>query len=197
MTNSLRQPLINQLIPVRRGALRVGLQLALGICFLALLAQFDIRIGPVPITGQTLGVLLLGAAYGMTLGAFTMGGYLLLGGLGLGVFTGGASGWAYFSGPTAGYLLGFVLAAAVVGYLAQRGWDRKASSTMLAMLLGQALIYLCGLLWLSHFAPAGRSAWGWTLAVGLAPFLLGDAVKLLLAAGLLPAAWAFLGKARG
>lgn len=197
MTSSLRQPLINRLIPVRHDVLRVSLQLATGICFLALLAQFEVNIGPVPITGQTLGVLLIGAAYGMTLSAFTMGGYLLIGGLGLGVFTGGNSGWAYFGGTTAGYLLGFVLAAAVVGYLAQRGWDRRASSTLLAMLIGQALIYLCGLAWLSHFAPAGQSALGWTLAVGLVPFLLGDAVKLLLAAGLLPAAWKLLGRARG
>ncbi len=180
MTRSLSRPLIDVLVPMRSQLLCVLLQVLAGVIFLALLAQFQVSIGPVPITGQTLGVLLLGAAYGVGLGTLTLIAYLITGGLGLGVFAGG----------TAGYLGGFVLAAAVVGYLAQCGWDRKFTTTALAMLVGNALIYLPGLLWLSRFAPD----WTTTLQWGLVPFIPGDLVKLLLATGLLPIAWALLGR---
>ncbi|ADI15663.1 BioY protein [Truepera radiovictrix DSM 17093] len=200
MTQTLTPPLIDALVPVRRAALRVPLQLALGVLLMALLAQVRLEIGPVPITGQTLGVLLLGAAYGLRLGALTMLLYLLAGGFGVGVFAGGGSGWSHFSGTTAGYLLAFPVAAAVVGYLAQRGLDRRVSSAALAMALGNLLIYLPGLWWLSTFAeryaPAGTSALAWTLSVGLYPFIAGDLIKLALAAALLPLAWRLLGYRR-
>jgi biotin transport system substrate-specific component len=200
MTSTLAKPLIDTLVPVRRAALRVPLQLALGVLLMALLAQLRIEIGPVPITGQTLGVLLLGAAYGMRLGALTMLLYLLTGGLGVGVFAGGGAGWSYFGGTTAGYLLSYPFAAALVGYLAQRGWDRRLTTAACAMLLGNLLIYLPGLLWLSTFAdryaPAGTSALAWTLSAGLYPFIPGDLVKLALAAALLPLAWRLLGHRR-
>jgi biotin transport system substrate-specific component len=193
MTNSvLTPPLIDRLIPVSSALVRVPLQLALGVAFVALLAQLRIDVGPVPITGQTLGVLLIAAAYGFGLGTLTMVSYLIVGGLGLGVFTGGASGWAYLAGTTGGYLVGFVLAAALVGYLAQRGWDRRPASAALAMLFGNLVIYACGLAWLAQYAPDFAT----TLAWGLIPFIPGDLVKLALAAALLPTAWRLLGQRR-
>ena len=97
MTSTLARPLIDTLVPVRSAALRVPLQIALGVVVMALLTRLEFTIGPVPITGQTLGVLLLGAAYGGSLGGLTLLAYLLVGGFGLSVFSGGA-GWAQFSG---------------------------------------------------------------------------------------------------
>lgn len=197
-SRALQTPLIDRLMPIRADVLRVPLQLALGVVLMALLAQVRIEIGAVPITGQTLGVLLIGAAYGMRLGGLTLLAYLLVGGLGFSVFTNAGAGWSYFSGTTAGFLLSFPVAAAFVGYLAQRGWDRKFVTTALAMLLGSLLIYMPGLLWLSsfadQFAPAGVSTLSWTLSAGLLPFIMGDTIKLLLAAGLLPTVWKLLGR---
>ncbi len=189
---SLKYPLIDRVIPFRSAALRIPLQLALGVVLLALLAQVEITIGQVPLTGQTLGVLLLGAAYGWSLGGLTLLTYLLAGGLGLGVFAGGGAGWAHFTGTTAGYLVGFLVAAGVVGYLAQRGLTRTFRGTASVMLLGNVIIYVFGLAWLSTFAalyaPAGTSPLAWTLGAGLLPFIPGDIVKLLVAATLLPLA---------
>ncbi len=192
MTQTLSQPLINRLVPVRNDALRAFLQITLGVLVMALLSQVRLELGPVPLTGQTLGVLLIGAAYGFSLGGVTMLAYLLVGGLGLGVFSGGAAGWAVFTGATAGYLLGFPVAAAVVGFLAQRGFDRRVSTTALAMFVGNLIIYIPGLLWLKQLAPD----WPTTLQWGLVPFVPGDLLKLLVAALLLPAAWKLLGKKR-
>ena len=192
MTPTLSQPLINRLVPVRNNALRVTVQVTVGVLLMALLSQVRLELGPVPLTGQTLGVLLIGAAYGFSLGGLTMLAYLVVGGLGLGVFSGGAAGWAVFTGATAGYLLGFPVAAAVVGFLAQRGFDRRVSTTALAMFIGNLIIYVPGLLWLKQLAPD----WPTTLQWGLVPFIPGDLLKLLVAALLLPAAWKLLGKRR-
>ncbi|MDZ7704495.1 MAG: biotin transporter BioY [Trueperaceae bacterium] len=191
---TLSAPLIRHLVPVRSAVLRIPLQITLGVVAMALLAQVRIEIGPVPITGQTLGVLLIGAAYGAGLGSLTLLAYLIVGGLGLGVFTGAGAGWSYFSGATAGYLLSYPLVAGVVGYLAQRGWDRRFSTTALAMLVGSVLIYLPGVLWLSTFAPADTAALRWALGAGLVPFIVGDTVKLLIAAALLPSVWGLFGR---
>jgi biotin transport system substrate-specific component len=182
-------PLASRAIPIRRTWLRVAVQAILGVAFLAALAQVRAQIGPVPITGQTLGVLLIGAGYGATMGLATVALYLLTGGLGLAVFSGGEAGWAALAGPTGGYLLGFPLAAALVGWLAQRGWDRRPGSTAAAMALGNVAIYALGLAWLARFAPDLPTTLSW----GLWPFLPGDAIKIALAAGLLPAAWRLLG----
>lgn len=179
-------------VPIRSTWLRVAVQLVVGVAFLAALAQVRVQVGPVPITGQTLGVLLIGAGYGATLGLATVLAYLAAGGLGLAVFTGGGAGLAVLAGPTGGYLLGFPLAALLVGALAARGWDRRPLSTAAAMVLGNLVIYAVGLAWLSRFAPDAST----TLAWGLWPFLPGDLVKIVLAAGLLPAAWALLGRRR-
>lgn len=195
---TLSRPLIDALVPVRAAALRVPLQLTLGVLLMALLAQLEITIGPVPITGQTLGALLIGAAYGGSLGGVTLLAYLIIGGFGLGVFAGGGAGWSHFSGASAGYLVGFPFVAALVGYLSQRGLTRTFTGTALVMVLGNVLDYLFGLAWLytfaDQFAPVGVSSLSWTLQAGLLPFIPGDVIKLLIAAALLPLAWRMLGK---
>lgn len=178
------------LVPVRSPIVRSVLPAVVGVAFLALLAQVRFQVGPVPITGQTLGVLLLGAAYGSSLGLATVGSYLLMGGLGLAVFSGGGAGWSFLAGPTGGYLLGFPVAAFLVGSLAERGWDRRPARAALAMVAGNVVIYAFGLAWLSRFAPDLPT----TLAWGLWPFLAGDAVKVALAAALLPLAWRLAGR---
>lgn len=185
-TAARRGTLIDRLVPGRASALRPLLMIAAGVAFLALLAQVRVQIGPVPFTGQTLGVLLLGAAYGARLGALTTVGYALLGVVGLPLFAGGASGFAYLMGPTGGYLIGFVLAATLLGALAERGWDRSYGLTALAMLAASAVVYLAGLTWLT--AALGGDL-GAAVSAGLLPFLVGDAVKLGLAVVLLPTVW--------
>jgi len=167
---------------VRRATLLVG-----GVVFLALLAQVRIPLGPVPVTGQTFGVLLIGMAYGARGGALTTLAYVLLGAAGAPIFTAFSAGLA---GVTAGYLLAFPAAAYLVGRLAERGYDRTAWSTALAMLLGTAVIYVGGLAWLRTLAPD----WGTTVAWGLTPFLLGDALKVALAAWALPSLTSRLGR---
>ena len=165
-------------------------KVVIGVALLTLLAQVRVLIGPVPITGQTLGVLLLGAAYGLPLGLISVGAYLALGAAGVPVFAGSASGLAYLAGPTGGYLLGFVLAAAVLGFLSRRGWDKGVLSCCLMMLLASAVIYVPGVAWLKQ---ALGLTWSAAVAAGLTPFLFGDAVKLALATAALPGAWRLLG----
>ena len=160
-----------------------------GTALLAASARIRIELGfsPVPITGQTFAVLLVGAVYGSRLGSATLLAYLAEGIGGLPVFAGGASGWAYFTGPTGGYLVGFVVAAYAVGWLAERGWDRSAVTMAIAMVVGNVLIYVPGVAWLmAELDISLGRAWD----VGVQPFLWGDALKLGLASGLLPAAWA-------
>lgn len=145
-------------------------------------------------TMQTFAVLVIGAAYGARLGGATVLGYLALGALGADVFTGEASGGiAYMLGSTGGYLVGFLLAAVALGALARRGWDRSVGWTALALLIGNAIIYVPGLLWLGALHGFDQPILAW----GLWPFLLGDALKLALAATVLPLAWRAIGPARG
>lgn len=177
--------------PLLAGRLADLVKVALGVLLLALLAQVRVQIGPVPITGQTLGVLLVGAGYGLSLGVSTTLAYLLLGAVGLPLFVGGAGGLAYLAGPTGGYLVGFVLAAALLGAAARRGWDRCLWSSALAMAAASVAIYAVGLAWL-HYGSG--LPWSTAVAVGLAPFLVGDAIKLAIAAAALPAAWRLLGQ---
>jgi biotin transport system substrate-specific component len=164
-----------------------------GSLLIAGLAQISIHLPftPVPITGQTLGVLLVGAAFGPILGAATLGLYLLEGGIGLPFFAGASSGWEVlgFASATGGYLWGFVASAALVGWLARHGWDRSFRSAIGAMLLGEVVLYVAGLAWLHRFLGGNLEH---TLTLGLYPFVIGDMIKLLLAAGLLPGAWRLL-----
>lgn len=165
-----------------------------GAAFIAVSAQVSIPLpfSPVPLTGQTFAVLLTGAALGASLGLASTGLYLAaaLGGLPVLAPTedgGHLTGTAVLSMPTLGYVVGFMAASALVGALAARGYTRTPLRTVITMVAGNAAIYGLGLLWLQHALSA---SWSDTLAWGLTPFLVGDAVKIALAAGLLPAAWA-------
>ncbi len=175
-----------------RTDLRRDLALAVaGSMLIALLARLEIPLQPVPITGQTFGVLLVGALLGSRLGAAATLTYLGWGAIGLPVFAGGSSGVARLVGPTGGYLVGFVVAAFMVGWLSERGWDRRVLTTAMAMLLGTILIYLPGIAWLSRFV-----GWDRVLQLGLIPFLIGDLLKVALAALALPAGWKLIGSVR-
>ena len=175
---------------------RVGLVydvalVTVGSALIALSARIAIPLpfSPVPITGQTFAVLLIGALLGSRRGALAVILYLLEGTAGLPFFAGGSGGLARLAGPTGGYLIGFVAAAFTVGLLAERGWDRRVWSTVLAMLAGNAIIYACGLPWLGRFVGEGN-----VLSLGLLPFIPGDLLKLALAAITLPAGWRLLGR---
>ena len=165
----------------------VALALA-GSIALCVSARIQVPFYPVPMNMQTFVVLMVGMAFGWRLGAATVLLYLAEGALGLPVFAGTPEkgiGLAYMAGPTGGYLFGFVFAAALTGWLAERGFDRNVMLTAVAMLLGNAVIYIPGLLWLGTVV-------GWdqpVLAWGLMPFLFGDATKLALAALLMPMLW--------
>lgn len=174
-------------------SLRSVALVAIGSLLLAAASQVTVPMWPVPVSGQTFAVLLIGMAYGARLGMVTVLAYLFEAALGLPFFAGGAFGLAPLLGPTGGYLAGFVLAAGVTGWLAQRGWGRNGMSTAVAMLVGNVVLYIPGLLWLSTFMHYDVSA---TLAAGLFPFMLGDLAKLLLATAAMPLAWRLLGKAR-
>lgn len=184
--------------PSEGAALRIKqvAMVALGIAFLALTAkvQFFLPGNPVPVTLTTFGVLTIGATYGARLGLFTVVGYLAIGAMGFDVFATSSAenaGLAYMQGATGGYLVGYALAAATLGFAARRGWDRNVLLMALAMLIGNAMIYVPGLLWLHQFS----NGWAQTLEWGIADFLIGDALKLGLAALLLPAVWKMVGDA--
>lgn len=157
----------------------------------ALFAQVAFYIGLVPISGQTFAVLLAGALLGSRRGALSQLTYLSAGAMGAPVFAGWHGGIAHLMGPTGGYLIGFVGVAFVVGFLAERGWDRHLWSMALAMLIGEVVLYACGLAWLSNFAPSGS-----VLATGLYPFIPGDLIKVALAAVAVPSGWALLNRFR-
>jgi len=142
---------------------------------------------PVPITGQTFGVLLIAMALGRLRGTGLVLAYLAEGAMGLPVFAGGKAGMAVLLGPTGGYLLGFLAAAYIAGTLADCGWDKSLLKSASAMTIGTAIIFICGLIQLSMFVPIDG-----LLAAGLIPFLPGAAIKIALASGLLPTAWKFL-----
>jgi len=190
---SLAQHLAPSQSFVRHITLSVGFSL-----FMALSAQIAIPLPftPVPVTGQTLAVLLTGAVLGPRLGFAAVLLYLAEGAMGLPVFSGGRGGAAMFFGPTGGYLMAFPLAAWLTGLLSTRGWDRSALRTMAGMALGNAVIYALGLLWLGVWLGNADKFKGLPalLNAGLLPFLPGDAVKIALAMVLLPSAWKLSGR---
>ncbi len=151
-----------------------------GSLLLAASAWVHVPMWPVPMTLQTLAVLLIGAAYGGRLAGATLAAYLAEGAMGLPVFAGGHN--LLTAGPTMGYLIGFLFAAIAVGALADRGWMRRPVLLVAALLLGETLIYLPGLAWLNAFYT---HSWTATSSAGLLPFIPGDAVKLTLAVLLL------------
>lgn len=148
--------------------------------------RIPIELSPVPITGSTFAVLLGGAALGPLRGSLAQALYVAVGIAGLPVFTGGASGWAYFTGATAGYLVGFVVASAVIGALARRGMDRRVPGAGVAFAVGSVVIYLFGVPWLMQVTGMPlREA----VVAGAGVFVVGDLLKAAAAAALLPAAW--------
>lgn len=173
----------------RASTLRAVALMALGVVLLTISAKAKFVIGPVPHTLQTLVVLLIGASYGWRLGASTILAYLATGLSGLPVFAGEIAGAAALVGTTGGYLLGFVLAATLVGWLAERGWDKSIVLTVVAMVLGNLVIYAIGASWLASIIGAEKA---WTF--GVLPFLGVDAVKIGFAALALPLASKVLGR---
>jgi len=187
-----RSPLVlADLLP--GAAVRDGLLVAGAAAFIGLLAQISIPLSftPVPITGQTLGVLLAGTALGWWRAGAALVLYAVAGVAGVPWFAGHSSGYASAS---FGYIVGFVAAAVLCGYLAGRGADRSVLRSLPAMIAAEVVIYAFGLTWLAIDLHLGASA---TIAAGLTPFLAGDAIKAAIAAGLLPAAWWLAGPRRG
>ena len=160
-------------------------------------AQIEIQLGftPVPLTGQTFAVLLSGAVLGMRRGALSQSVYWMAGLTGLPFYSGGAGGWKSGTGATLGYLVGFIVAAGAIGYLAEKKQDRNFATSLPAMLLGSTLIYTCGAAWLTTYLNIGFAT-GETnaIALGVAPFLVGDVIKALLAAACTTGVWAAINK---
>ena len=194
MTSSTLKPtLIDGLSRTDRTILRNILLAIVGTIALWISAKINVPFYPVPMTMQTFVVLVIGMAFGWRLGGATLLLYLAEGAVGLPVFAGTPErglGLPYMVGPTGGYLIGFVAAAAIVGWLAERGWDRRILTALAAMTIGTAIIFTFGLVWLGTVI-------GWdkpVLELGLTPFIPGAAFKIALASAVLPLAWRLLAK---
>ncbi len=187
-TATLRSAFIPRSTAATKIALVVG-----GVAFLALMAQISVPVpgSPVPVTGQTLGALLLGSAYGATLGFTTFASYLIVGFLGAPIFAAGTHGFAHFTGATGGYLVGMLLASLITGYLAGRKWDQKIATVIPTMLIGEVVIYAAGLFWLHHSIHAN---WSTTFKFGFTPFILGEVIKIAIASTAMPTLWRFVPK---
>ena len=199
MAHTMNDKVLVEAFGSTEGAMRLAKQAALvvvGVALLAIFAKIKVPMWPVPVTMGTFAVLTIGAAYGPRLGLVTIFGYMIVGALGFDVFAGSTAekfGLTYMMGGTGGYLVGYVLATVALGLAARAGWDRSFGKMALAMLIGNALIYIPGLVWLGQL-------YGWDqpiLAWGLTPFLAGDALKLVLATLLVPGLWKMLGNLRG
>jgi|SRR5271165_1838809 len=193
MTAALDATLIATLWPARRNA-RLVRDAALAVCgalALAVSAKIQVPFYPVPMTLQTLAVLVLGAAFGARLGAAAVALYLVEGLFGAPVFAGAVAGPAYMAGPTGGYLVGFLAAAVLIGLLAERGWDRSWPRLLAAMTIGHAVIFAFGFAWLAVLVGAQKA-----FALGVAPFALATIVKTLLACALVGAAWGAVARLR-
>jgi biotin transport system substrate-specific component len=171
-----------------------ALLVVLGAALVGLLAQVSFHLSwtPVPITGQTLGVLLAGSALGWKRGSLSMALYWLAGMVGVPWYSNHAHGWTAATGATMGYLVGFIAAAGVCGWIASRGEDRSFLSAAGSMVVGNVIIYAFGVSWLAHFLHVSLAK---AIELGLTPFLAGDAIKVLIAAAVLPGAWWVVGKA--
>lgn len=184
------------LVPIRVGErtptrVRHIVLIVAGALFVALAAQVYIPTQPVPFTAQTFGVLAVGGALGFRRGAAALLLYLAIGAVGMPVYSEGRSGLAMLQGVTGGYLIGFVVAAAVVGRLAELGWDRHIGGAIAMMAVGTAIIYAIGVPWLKVSADL---PWATAVASGMTKFLAWDLAKLLVAAGIFPAAWWLIGR---
>ena len=199
ITTPATATLADRLLPARWGRVTWVRSATLVLAFAlltALFAQIKITLGftPVPITGQTFAVLLSGTALGVRRGAASQLLYWVLGLVGLPFYAGSKHGWKIATGSTFGYFIGFIAAAALVGALAERRQDRTLLTSLPAMLAGTVVIYVFGAAWLAHklnipVATGEKNA----IAFGITPFLIGDAIKVVLAGGLTPLAWRFAG----
>jgi biotin transport system substrate-specific component len=184
------------LVPIRVGErtptrIRHVALIIAGALIVILSARVVIPILPVPFTGQTFGVLLVGGALGFRRGLAALLLYLAIGALGVPVFAENKAGVAIIGGVTGGYLVGFVVAAAIVGRLAELGWDRRIGGSIAAMAIGTAVIYAIGVPWLKI---STGMPWPDAVAGGMTKFLVWDAAKLALAAGVFPVAWWVIGR---
>ncbi|WP_246731726.1 biotin transporter BioY [Methylocapsa sp. S129] len=193
--NDNRRPTLAAMLWPQQTASRIARFAALaigGALALALSAKAQVPFYPVPMTLQTLVVLALGAAFGARLAAATVLLYLAEGLMGLQVFAGLSAGPAYMAGPTGGYLLGFLVAAALVGWLAERGWDRSLSRLLAVMVLGHLVIFAFGFAWLAVLVGPEKAWLG-----GIVPFVAATVLKTLLAWALVAAAWRAVASLRG
>jgi len=192
-TQSTHSTLVQKIIGTNSGLLTNVLLAVAGSLALWASAKISIPFYPVPMTMQTFVVLMIGMSYGWRLGGATILLYLAEGAIGLPVFAGTPErgiGLAYMVGPTGGYLVGFVISAVTVGWLAERGWGQNPFTTLAAMTLGTTVIFVAGLIWLG-------SVIGWDkpiLVLGLTPFVFGAVLKIALAVAALPFAWKILGR---
>ena len=182
-------------------ALRYAVLAVAGSALLALAAKVQVPFWPVPMTMTTFAVFLIGAAYGSRLALATVLLYLAEGFAGLPVFAGPVAGPAYMLGPTAGFLWGYAAAAFLIGLAADRGWSRSTPKIGLAFLAGDVVLFAMGFVWLAYFATLSSGAVGLgastAFAKGVLPFVLGDAIKIVLAALLVPTGWTLLRRLRG
>lgn len=196
-------PVLADLLPVRRLGVTERVRDAVAVIGFALLtalaAQVKFHLGftPVPITGQTFAVLLAGGTLGMSRGAASQALYWAMGLIGLPFFAGGDGGWESGTGATMGYLAGFIVASALVGYMAERRADRNVITSLAAMTMGSVVIYAMGALWLAFdlgipVANGDDSA----LALGVTPFLAGDVLKVAIASAVTPSAWLLVSRFR-
>lgn len=193
MTTTYPTSTIASVIVPRSRAATVALMFGFAL-LTAAAAQISIPIPgtPVPMTGQTFAVLLAGAALGSWAGAGSQAIYWLMGAAGLPFYSDASGGWEVATGATAGYLVGFIAAAWVVGALAERGQDRNVWSAIPAFLAGNAVIYLFGVTWL-YYSVDGITTMSEALAAGFTPFVVGDVIKIVAAGLILPLAWKLVG----
>ncbi|MDQ2104931.1 biotin transporter BioY [Azospirillum isscasi] len=183
-TLSQRAASLLETVAPRGGLLTAATAAVLGSLLLAASAKVQVPFWPVPMTMQSMVVILLGMAYGSRLATATVLLYLAEGLAGLPVFAGAGAGPAYMAGPTAGYLLGFVLAAGVTGWLAERGWDRSPVKAVAALAVGHALLFVPGVAWMAVLFGGEKA-----IALGLTPFLAATVLKTALGAAIMQAAW--------
>lgn len=196
MTTAQNPFLVHSLLQNRTGQDKLSLLAMIllvigGTMTLAVSAHVQIPLYPVPVTMQTMVVLLIGMSYGPRLGGVTIAAYLAQGAMGLPVFAGGA-GPLYMAGPTGGYLVGFLVSAILMGYLAERGWGKSLVNTGVAMVIGTAVIFFFGVAWLATLIGLSGA-----ITHGLTPFLVGAVLKIVIAAGLMPYAWRLVSKLTG
>ena len=192
---------LSQTILPQQGQARLVKQIILvlaGVAAMAVAAKIKFPMWPVPATLQTFVLLTIGASYGLRLSVITVLGYLTIGLFGFDVFTNSNaanSGWDYMIGATGGYLVGFLVAAAVMGYLAAKGWDRSFKTSLPMMLIGLAIVYACGLPWMAYLFAETKGA-GWVIQWGFVNFLPFEIFKVALAAMLFPTVWKMVANTR-